>query len=220
MTVVKICGIKTLDDARLAAEAGADMLGFNFAKASPRLIEIDAATTICDTLRAELGDKCPLLVGVFVNELSSNIGSITNSVGLDAAQLSGDESDSIFKELRGMAFKAIQPMNQAMALDDVKYFKPHFPENARLPSLLLDAYHPSLKGGTGEQANTDVALAVKADVPRLMLAGGLNPENVAERVRAIQPWGVDVASGVEPDDQPGAKDADKVKAFIQAAKGT
>jgi phosphoribosylanthranilate isomerase len=86
-----------------------------------------------------------------------------------------------------------------------------------MPSLILDAYHPSLYGGTGEQASTDVALAVRDCVPRLMLAGGLTPENIAERVAAIRPWGVDVASGVE-NGTPGRKDHGKMRAFIDAIR--
>jgi phosphoribosylanthranilate isomerase len=104
-----------------------------------------------------------------------------------------------------------------MALDDVNYFSKHFPTDEHVPSILLDAYHPKLYGGTGEQASTEVAFAVKELVPRLMLAGGLTPDNVADRVAAIEPWGVDVASGVEA--EAGVKDIGKVKAFIQAAKG-
>lgn len=220
MTIkVKICGIKTYDDALFAAQAGADMIGLNFFKRSPRYIEPDAAQHICDNLRDTLGENCPVIVGVFANATDSDISIISNKVGLNAVQLSGDESIAMMAELRGLAFKAIRPMNFAMALDDVNYFSPQFPKNERLPSLLLDAYHPSLYGGTGEQASAEVALAVKAQVPRLMLAGGLTPENVGERVQAIQPWGVDVASGVEPEGQPGVKDVDKVKAFIEAARG-
>jgi phosphoribosylanthranilate isomerase len=216
MTIVKICGLTTYDDALMAAQAGADMLGFNFYKKSPRYIQPDDAQPICDRLREQLGKDCPVLIGVFVNEVVGVISAITRKVGLNAAQLSGDESDDMLAELRGIGFKAIRPMNLAQALDDVQYFSPHFPANERLPSLLLDAYHPQLYGGTGEQASVEVALAVKEHVPRLMLAGGLTPENVGERVRAIQPWGVDVASGVE--EQPGKKDGAKVQAFIQAVK--
>ena len=216
---IKICGIKTLDDAKFSAEVGADMLGFNFFKPSPRYVEPNDAQKICDTLRDALGENCPVLVGLFVNATDSDISYISNKVGLDAIQLSGDESDAMMAELRGLAYKAIRPMNLAIALDDVKYFAAQFPKNERLPSLLLDAYHPSLYGGTGEQTSAEVALAVKEQVPRLMLAGGLTPENVAGRVAEIQPWGVDVASGVEPADQPGVKDHEKIKAFIEAARG-
>jgi len=214
---VKICGITRLEDALIAAEAGADLLGLNFVKASPRYIEPDAAATLCDTLREKLGDKCPTLVGVFVNLATNDLEMIMEKVGLDFAQLSGDETDEMLEELRGIGFKSIRPMNKAMALDDVKYFHDYMPSDERVPSILLDAYHPKLYGGTGEQASVEVALEVKELVPRLMLAGGLKPENVAERIKAIRPSGVDVASGVE-DDEPGIKSAEKMRAFIKAAK--
>lgn len=218
MTIVKICGITTYQDALMAAEAGADMLGLNFFKRSPRYITPDDALAICDPLRHMLGNDCPVLIGIFVNEAVGTISTITNHVGLDAAQLSGDESEQMLAELRGIAYKGIQPMNKAMALEDVKYYAPHFPQKMRLPSILVDAYHPSLRGGTGDQTSDEIALAVKEAVPRLMLAGGLTPDNVAQRLEVVQPWGVDVASGVEFDDQPGTKNPDAVRAFIEAAK--
>ena len=96
-------------------------------------------------------------------------------------------------------------------------YVPFAPDDERAPSILLDAYHPDLYGGTGLQASTDVALTVKDRVPRLMVAGGLTPENVTERIAAIQPWGVDVASGVE-DGKPGRKSASKMRAFIDAVR--
>lgn len=216
---VKICGITTLEDARMAAAAGADLLGLNFFVRSPRYIQPDDAQALCDALREELGARCPALVGVFVNATVGDISIITNKVGLNFAQLSGDETANMLVELRGIAFKGIQPLNKAMALDDVQYFSPHMPTDVRAPSLLLDAYHPTLRGGTGEPASTEVARAVKDAVPRLMLAGGLTPDNVAQRVEAVRPWGVDVASGVE-DGVPGIKDAAKVAAFIRAARAT
>ncbi len=219
MTIrVKICGLTSYEDALAAAQAGADLLGFNFFKKSPRFIKPEDAQPICDRLRTELGHDCPVLIGLFVNEVVGIISATTRKVGLNGAQLSGDESDNLLAELRGIGYKAIRPINQAQALDDTAYFAPYFPTNEHFPSLLLDAYHPQLYGGTGEQASTEVALAVKTQVPRLMLAGGLTPENVAERIKAIQPWGVDVASGVENADQPGRKDAGKMRAFIKAAK--
>jgi phosphoribosylanthranilate isomerase len=215
---VKICGITRLDDAKMAIDAGADLLGLNFYKKSPRYIAPEDAAKLCDSLRAEFAAKCLVLVGVFVNAAQGDISIITEKVGLDFAQLSGDETDEILTELRGMGFKAIRPMNKALALDDVAYFAKHMPTDERAPSLLVDAYHPKLYGGTGEQAGVEVALAVKEKVSRLMLAGGLTPENVGERIAAISPWGVDVASGVE-DDTAGIKSAEKVRAFIKAAKG-
>jgi len=218
MIRVKICGVTTLADALAAAEAGADMIGLNFYRKSPRYLEPDAARMIADGLRAEFGPACPLLIGVFVNEVVGRISITLEKVGLKAAQLSGDESVELLKELRGVGFKAIRPASSAEALDDADYFLPGAPTDERLPSLLLDAYHPALYGGTGETASVTVALVVKAAVPRLMLAGGLTPDNVAERAAAVQPFGVDVASGVEVDGQPGIKDIGKLRAFIQAAR--
>ncbi len=214
--IVKICGVRTYDDALMAARAGADMLGLNFHKPSPRYIEPADAAVLCDRLRDELGVLCPVLVGIFANESVGNLTRIVGKVGLDFAQLSGDESDTVLAEMAGKAFKAIRPMNLQMAMDDVGYYGKHFPTDDRVPSLVLDAYHPKLYGGTGEQASTEVALAVKDAVPRLMLAGGLKPANVAERVAAVMPWGVDVASGVES--EPGRKDPRKTANFIEAAK--
>ncbi|MDZ4764392.1 MAG: phosphoribosylanthranilate isomerase [Chloroflexota bacterium] len=218
MTKVKICGITTLDDARAATQAGADMLGFNFYKRSSRAIDPDAALTICAALRAEFGTDCPLFVAVFVNEIVGRISMTLEKVGIKVAQLSGDESTDILRELRGIGFKAIRPRNKVEALDDAAYFLNGAPTDDSLPSLLLDAYSAEQYGGTGVQASLDIAQAVKVVVPRLMLAGGLTPENVGDVVRAARPWGVDVASGVEPTDQPGIKDHAKLRAFIDAVR--
>ena len=216
MARVKICGIGTLEDARSAAKHGAEMLGFHFSKRSPYVVDRDDATTICDTLRKELGNSCPLLIGVFVDELVSNVSAVTLKVGLDAAQLSGHESDAILKELRGIGFKSIDPINEAMALDDVKYYSPHFPSSDKLPSLMLDVFFDGFKGGL--EASTAVALAVKAEVPRLMITGGFTLDNVVERLQAIQPWAVDINASVDKDGKPGAKDPYKVKAIIDAVR--
>ncbi len=215
---VKICGVTTYPDAVMVTEAGADLIGLNFYQPSPRYITPHAAGLLTDQLRTTFADACPVIVGVFVNASVSDMSNVMSVAGLDAAQLSGDESDSVLHELRGTAYKAIRPPNKALALDDASYYGGVFPSDDRLPSLLLDAYHPKLYGGTGEQASIDVALAVQQQAPRLMLAGGLHPANIVQRVQAIRPWGVDVASGVEPDNQPGVKDPAKVQTFIHAAK--
>lgn len=193
------------------------MLGLNFFPKSPRYLAPEAARDLANALRAELGDKCPVLVGLFVNEVVGKISVTMEKVGLSFAQLSGDESVEVLRELRGIAYKSIRPRTLAEALVDAAYFA--VPTDERIPSLLLDAYHPQLYGGTGEQASAEVAIAVRESNPRMMLAGGLTPENVAARVAAIQPWAVDVASGVEGD-TPGRKDAAKVRAFVAAAKAT
>jgi phosphoribosylanthranilate isomerase len=218
MTIVKICGVTRLEDALHAAAVGADMLGLNFFRKSPRYIPVDDAARLVQTMRAELGSAAPLVVGVFVNEVVANISSISTRVGLNFCQLSGDESADMLRELRGIAFKAIQPQHMAAALDDAGYFAPSMPVDERAPSLLLDAYHPDLRGGTGVTASHEIVLALKARVPRLMLAGGLTPDNVGQHVGAVQPWGVDVASGVE-DGTPGHKDPRMVTTFIANAKG-
>ncbi len=216
---VKICGVTTLEDALMASRAGADMLGLNFFSKSPRYLAPEAARDLSDALRAELGAACPLLVGVFVNEIVGKISVTMEKVGLNFAQLSGDESGEMLRELRGIGFKAVRPRSQSEASDDVAYFASFGAVDERAPTLLLDAYNPQLYGGTGEQASAEVAIAVREKTPRLMLAGGLTPENVAARVAAVQPWGVDVASGVEGE-TPGRKDAAKVQAFIKAARST
>lgn len=217
MTQIKICGITRLEDALAAHTAGANMLGLNFYAKSPRFIEWNVGQGIVLQLRKHLGETCPVIVGVFVNETWETIAAAGMLVDFDFAQLSGDEPGDTAARLSSSAFKAIRPRNKAEAMMSIGEYIPFAPDDQRAPSILLDAYHPDLYGGTGEQANIDVALTVKDRVPRLMLAGGLTPENVAERVKAIQPWGVDVASGVE-DGKPGRKSANKMRAFIEAVR--
>jgi phosphoribosylanthranilate isomerase len=217
MVRIKICGITTLEDALIAAEAGADMLGFNFYPPSPRSIRVQEAQSIAHTLRAELAEACPLLAGIFVDESCHVVATAGMLIGLDFAQLCGRESQETIARLEGLVVKAIRPRDRTDAILDVSCYVPYAPQDDRVPSLIVDAFHPSLYGGTGEQTSLDVALAVKDCVPRMMLAGGLTPDNVAERVGLIQPWGVDVASGVE-DGAPGRKDADKVRRFIEAVR--
>lgn len=214
--IVKICGVTTPDDALTVARLGADMIGLNFYPESPRYITPDVAREIYQHLESELGDERPVLVGVFVNATYNQIFEVMSDAYLDYAQLSGDESATVLEELDGRGYKAIRPPSEYLAVDDAKYYSREFVNDEKIPSLLLDAYNPKLYGGTGEQASTEVALAVKEHAPRLMLAGGLKPENVTERIRAIRPWGVDVASGVES--APGEKDPERVAAFIEAAR--
>lgn len=215
MTRVKICGVTTLDDARMVAQAGAAMIGLNFYPPSPRSIDPGNARLLVQSLRAELGDRCPLFIGVFVNPTEDELLRIMSEVNLDAAQLSGDEAPQLLATLAGRAFKALRPVSLDAALQDVEDFSGSAPKDEHLPALLLDAYHPSLYGGTGETANLELFAAIQARVPRLMLAGGLTPENVGDRVKVVQPWGVDVASGVE-EGTPGHKSAARVAAFIAA----
>ncbi len=217
MVRIKMCGITTLQDALVAVEAGADMLGFNFYPPSPRSIRLGEAQTIAQVLRSELASACPLIAGVFVNDSCHVVAAAGMLIGLDFAQLSGSETYDTIVRLNGLAVKAIRPQDREGAVLDVSRCIPFAPRDERIPSLMLDAYHPSLYGGSGEQARIDVALAVKERVPRMMLAGGLTPDNIAERVRLIQPWAVDVASGIE-NGALGGKDPGKMRAFVQAVR--
>ena len=217
MTKVKICGVRNSENALMVARAGADMIGLNFYPATPRYVEPALARDIAQRLRDECGAACPTLIGVFVNAEAAEVHAIAEQVGLDRAQLSGDESADTLRDLGGLAFKAIRPVDEAQALADAKQFGRLAAAADDSPSILVDAFNPKLYGGTGETTSLNVALAVKATVKRMMLAGGLNPENVGERLRLIRPWAVDVASGVEAD-VPGIKDEGKVRAFIQAVR--
>jgi len=203
MTKIKICGIKTLPDALAAIEAGADYLGFNFYPKSMRFIEIDACREITSVLKREHPDI--QLVGVFVNSTVDEIKNILESCSLDLAQLHGDETPEMLNALDGRAFKAFRGVPQ--------HINGFARENA--PALLLDAAIKGVYGGTGVTADWSAAAGLAMRYP-LLLAGGLTPENVAEAVRQVKPWGLDVASGVEANR--GEKDAGKMKAFVQAVK--
>lgn len=218
-TQVKICGVTSVADALLAARAGADLLGLNFYRRSPRFLSLPQARAISAGLRDASGEQRPLLVGIFVNETPARIAQICAQVGLDSAQLSGDETPDMLcaPELRAVhVFKSLRPRTVVEAQTAAGHFATAAAAAARLPTLLLDAWHPGLYGGSGVQAGEDVARVLIRRVPRLMLAGGLDADNIGERLRALQPWGVDVASGVES--APGVKDADKVQAFITAVR--
>jgi phosphoribosylanthranilate isomerase len=217
LTRVKICGVTSLDDGLAAAQAGADLIGLNFYKAGPRYIDPAAAGQLASGLRATLGADCPPLVGVFVNMPLPELLAIGDQVSLDFFQLHGDEPSETLAGLDGRGFKALRPKSLDEALAQVDGYLPFVSPDERAPSFLLDAYHPALFGGTGEQASLEVALAVRQRVPRLMLAGGLTPENVEDRVAAIRPWGVDAASGVE-NGNPRRKDHERIRAFVHAAQ--
>ena len=211
MTIVKICGLTNLDDALCAVDAGADMLGFIFYPPSPRSVTIEVAQSIVASLRQSQIQNLKseiTLVGVFVNETPTHMLRVIHDVGLDAIQLSGNEPIEIVRSLDGRAVKVIRKLHEAFTFGGMQ-------ANAMLPELILEADHPTLYGGTGQRANEQLALDL-ARQHRLMLTGGLTPDNVADIVRAVQPWGVDVASGVEL--TKGMKDHTKVLAFVRNAK--
>ena len=201
MTIVKICGIKTLPDALAAIEAGADYLGFNFYPKSVRFIEKSACAEITSVLKREHPQI--KLVGVFVNSPVEEIKDILQTCHLDLAQLHGDETPEIFAQLAPHAFRAFRGIPESNA----GY------ERDEAPFMLIDAAVKGVYGGSGVTADWTAAAELAKKYP-LLLAGGLTPENVADAVRQVQPWGVDVASGVES--APGEKDAGKMKAFVRA----
>lgn len=214
---VKICGITNLEDALTAAAAGADYLGFIFYPPSKRSISVKEAQAIVSRLRPL--PTCPLLVGVFVDETATHMAHVLDHCQLDLAQLSGNEVPSLVGDERsplyGRVYKALRPTTLAEAEAEAEWYLP--PQMlAGQPSLLLDTYHPTLPGGTGETGNWHISAQLARQVPRLMLAGGLTVANVAQAIQQVQPYAVDVASGVEA--SPGRKDPDLVGAFMAKAR--
>jgi len=203
MIKIKICGVKTLPDALAAIEAGADYLGFNFYPKSARFIKKDICAEITSVLKKEYPNI--KLVGVFVNSSVDEIKNILQSCSLDLAQLHGDETAEMLHELNGNAFKAFRGIPES-----TNGF-----ERPDAPAFLVDASVKGVYGGSGVTADWDIAAELAKKYP-VLLAGGLTPENVAEAVRRVQPWGVDVASGVES--TPGVKDAAKLSAFVNAVR--
>lgn len=215
MTWVKICGTTSLEDARLAVEAGADALGFVFAE-SRRRVTPEAVREIVAQLPPEV-EK----VGVFVNEPAEHIRAIVAQSGLTAVQLHGDENPDFARRLfpwqgtrracRIFKAVAVRPGFEADALP--------FTELNTVDALLLDAYSPAARGGTGQAFDSQLAstasprLALRA---KLILAGGLDSESVGTGIRLIRPWGVDVVTGVES--APGKKDPEKLRAFVAAVR--
>ena len=202
---VKICGVTNLADARAAAKAGADLLGFNFWLRSPRYITPAKAQRIVRQL-----PKGVAAVGVFVNEPEENVLAIARSVGLDYVQLHGDELPQAVARI-----SRIFPVIKAVRVRES--FRPAtLSRFRRAKAILLDGFDRKLPGGTGKTFDWTGARRAKRHA-KIFLAGGLTPENVAEAIRVASPFAVDTASGVEV--RPGKKSANRVKAFIRNAKG-
>ena len=207
--IVKICGIRTVETALAAADAGVDMLGYNFYPLSKRYITIAECTAIQNAL-IQRGYKL-LTVGVFVNSPVSEVRDTLSACNLDLAQLAGDEPSSDLVQLGERAFKAIRPTS----LDQAVEITQSLPGRKGAPQFLVDANLPGEYGGTGHQGDWAVAAAL-AQRYNILLAGGLTPDNVARAIAQVKPWGVDVASGAES--APGVKDSKKIKLFIHYAK--
>ena len=201
---VKICGITNLTDARRAVEAGADFLGFNFYRPSPRYISPAKARGIVRRL-----PKRTIVVGVFVNEPDQSMRKIARSVGLDFLQLHGEEPPDLVSRLGAAlpVIKAVRVRNSFRPAQLARF--------RRASAFLLDGFDRRRHGGTGKTFNWNVARRARRE-GRIFLAGGLTPENVADAIRAVRPYAIDVCSGVES--RPGKKDPARVAALMKAVK--
>jgi len=205
MTVVKICGITNLDDALAAVDAGADALGFNFYGHSPRYISPANARAITDQLPPSI-----LKVGVFVNHELQSLLTIASETNLTAVQLHGDESPDYCRQLKEMfvikAFGAQDDLElRAYAVD----------------AIMLDTKDDLLRGGTGRVFDWSIAQRANSSsahtsIPKLFLAGGLSPENVAAAIATVKPYAVDACSSLE--ETPGKKNHARMRAFVNAVR--
>jgi phosphoribosylanthranilate isomerase len=203
MVYVKVCGITNPEDARMATRSGADAVGLVFAE-SPRKLGVEQARKIAATLPDSI-----LKVGVFVDEEPAEVVRIATEVGLDYAQLHGDESPETVTFLRREGVKVIKALrvrgvDSLGAMDDYE-----------ADLFLLDAWSEKARGGTGERFDWELAKS-HGGRGNILVSGGLTPENVREAIRFFEPYGVDASSSLE--DAPGKKNGERVRRFVSAAK--
>ena len=203
MVKVKICGITSREDALTAVAAGADALGFVFYDKSPRYVSPDQAAEIIRALPPFVQT-----VGLFVNQEAAAVNAIADRCGLDIIQLHGEESPEYCRFLSRNVLKAI-PVQDRSSLDRMKQYR------GCVRAFLLDTHKSGQKGGTGESFDWLLARQAK-EYGSLVLAGGLNAENVAVAIQEVSPLAVDVASGVEA--APGKKDHARLRAFFKAVE--
>jgi len=203
---VKICGITQPEDAGAAVEAGADALGFVFVPGTPRFVTVEQAAAVVRALPPFVSK-----VGLFVDAPLNEIRETVRVVGLDTIQLHGAETPQFCEALRGVAtrLKAFR-VRGPETLGDVNRYE------GTVEAYLLDAYVPGIAGGTGATFDWELAVAARELERPLILAGGLTPETVANAVRRVRPYAVDVSSGVER--APGRKDPDKIDRFIREVR--
>jgi len=202
MGKIKICGITNATDAQLATKLGADALGFNFYSGSPRFVSRERVRAIVASLPPFV-----VPVAIFVNEQPALIKETCDFCGIRTIQLHGDEAPAVIGQLRAYkVIKAVQVQSERDLIQLRKYDADAF---------LLDAYVPGKRGGTGFPFNWELAKSAASSLP-ILLAGGLNPVNVAEAIRVVNPYGVDVCTGVES--EPGKKDRRLLRQFIREAR--
>ncbi|SRR6266481_3941216 len=213
MTLVKICGITNLEDARAAIAAGADMLGFNFYRPSPRFIEPLKVRKIIEALSTEAIDRPVTTIGVFVNEVTpDSIMQIVEQSGVGGVQLHGDESDEFCHSLKLLLEDRF--LIKVLRVSDT--FAPSEVPRYEVDAIMLDAFHGELRGGTGQIIDWTIARSANDLTPRLFLAGGLSAQNVAQAIAQVHPYAVDACSSLEF--SPGQKDANQMNAFVQAVR--
>jgi phosphoribosylanthranilate isomerase len=203
MTKVKICGITNPGDARVAAAAGADAVGLVFAE-SPRRVGVEEARRISIAL-----PKYVISVGVFVDEEPDEVVRISREVGLDLAQLHGDETPDTVTAVRegGVNVMKALRVRDAASLEALDEYEADL--------FLLDAYSEKARGGTGERFDWAVAKSLRGR-DNIVVSGGLDPENVREAIEFFEPYGVDASSALE--DEPGRKNGERVRRFVLAAR--
>ncbi|MCH7735817.1 MAG: phosphoribosylanthranilate isomerase [Chloroflexi bacterium] len=211
---VKICGIRALDDALVAAESGADLIGLVFVPERRRRITPKEAKVIVDGVRNS-GGPVPRIVGLFADQPIEEVGGIVKFCGLDLAQLCGQETVEYAGQVGCDVIKVVHVAESATSADDAG-------TGARVKEfsgvghlVTLDRYVEGIQGGTGKGFDWDVAASLSQAGHPFLLAGGLTPENVSEAIMTVRPWGVDVSSGVETD---GNKDHQKIRDFMQIAR--
>lgn len=209
--IVKLCGLRTPENALAAADAGADFIGLVFAP-SPRRVTLDEAVEVCRAVRALPGG--PRVVGVFVDPAFQELVAIAAALELDAVQLHGDEPPEMVRALGCSVLKAIRvrPGESVEAVE--RRIAPYFDGDPVPFAFLLDTYHPRAAGGTGHVFDWSIAATLARDYP-IVLAGGLRPDNVAQAIEIVRPFGVDVSSGIEV---AGRKDPQAMRAFVAAAR--
>ncbi|HWR01156.1 MAG TPA: phosphoribosylanthranilate isomerase [Chlorobaculum sp.] len=211
MTKIKICGITRKEDALDACMAGADALGFNFSRSSPRAVTPDLAKTIISQLP-------PLVTaaGIFVEQTPEEITDLCVYCGLQVAQLHSDAySPALALRVSGAKIIRVFKPGPDFRIEEVR----EFAETTGCKGFLFDAFSPEMAGGTGDSIESSIAVELikrTRDFAWGVLAGGLRPDNVGAAVRLIRPWGVDTASGVES--APGIKDPMKIRNFIEAVR--
>ena len=204
MVRVKVCGITSVEDARVASGSGADAIGLVFAP-SPRSITVEAARKVAAAVPDGVSK-----VGVFVNSSPEEVLAVAGEVGLDFAQLHGEEPPEAVVAVKEGGLRVIKALRvrDAGSLEAIGDYGADY--------FLLDAYSPQARGGTGERFDWGVAKALRG-CANIIVSGGLAPENVCEAIRYFQPYGVDASSSLE--DTPGTKNGERVRRFVSAAKG-